>query len=155
MKLKLITFFSILMIMLQTGWAQSIKMRVCNKDGTVHVYSLNEIRKLTFGGITGINNPQISTVMKNLCMLKSCPNPFNSSTTISYSLAGDGITEIAIVDLNGKVIKTFPGGNQSSGEHTLTWDGTTSAGNKAQTGIYLCMVKFNNQLQSNKMLLIK
>jgi hypothetical protein len=154
MKLKLILIISIL-LMLHSGWAQSIQMRICNKDGTVHVYNLDEIRKLTFAGITGINDPQINTVIKNFYMLKSYPNPFNSSTTISYSLPGEGITEITIVDINGKVIKTFPGGHQSSGEQTLTWDGTTSDNNKALTGIYICIVKFNDQLLLNKMLLIK
>jgi hypothetical protein len=155
MKLKLISVISILLMIIHAGWAQSVKMQVCNKDGTVHVYHLDEIRKLTFAGTTGIHDLQISAVIKNFNLLKSYPNPFNNSTTISYKLPGDGMTEIAIVDLNGKVIKTFPGGNQSSGDHSLTWDGTTSTGEKAPTGIYICRFIFNDQLQSTKILLIK
>jgi hypothetical protein len=130
-------------------------MRICNKDGTVNIYNIDDIRKLTFSGITGINDPKFNTVIKNFNLLKTYPNPFRNSTSISYSLPNDGIVEISIVDLNGKVIKTYPGENQSPGEQTLTWDGTTSNNNKALPGIYICIVKFNDQLVSNKMLLIK
>ena len=155
MKLKLVFFITILLLMHNSGWAQSIQMRVCKKDGTVHVFNIEEIRKLTFAGTNGINDQQFNTIVKNFYLLKSYPNPFISSTTISYTLPTDETVEIAIVDLNGKIIQTLPGGNQSPGEHTLTWDGKSCTGQKVQSGIYFCKVKFNNQIQTNKMVIIK
>jgi len=153
---KLFPFITILLLVNIAGWAQSVQMRVCNKDGTVHVFNLDEVRKLTFAGVnSGIDDPKFNTVIKNFSLLKNHPNPFSKSTTVSYILQKEGPIEIMIVDLNGKVIKTLPAGNQSPGEHSLIWDGITNTGNKAQTGIYFCKVKFNNQIQTNKMILIK
>jgi hypothetical protein len=155
MKRKLILFITILLLSNYAGWAQSVQMRVCNKDGTVHVYNIDEIRKLTFAGVNAINDQKFTTVIKNFNLLKSYPNPFSNSTNISYTLPDEGAVEIAIIDLNGKVVKALPAESQSPGEHTLTWDGTSDTGKKVQPGIYFCTVKFNNQLQTNKMVLIK
>jgi hypothetical protein len=155
MKRKLILFIAMLLFCNLAGWAQSVQMRVCNKDGTVHVYNIDEIRKLTFAGINGINDPKFNAVIKNFNLLKSYPNPFNSSTTMTYVLEDTGPVKISIIDMNGKIIKSLPAESQSPGEHTLTWDGTNATGKKAQPGIYFCTVKFNNQLQTNKMVLIK
>ena len=130
-------------------------MRICNKDGTVHVYNIDEIRKLTFAGVNGINDPQFNTVIKNFNLLKSYPNPFSSSTTISYTLNDTGPVEIAIVDLSGKIIKTLPSEIQSPGDDTLNRTELTPLGKKCKPGIYFCTVKFNNQVQTNKMVLIK
>ena len=155
MKLKLIFFTTILLLMHNSGWAQSIQMRVCKKDGTVHVFNIEEIRKLTFSGANGINDQQFNTIVKNFYLLKSYPNPFKNSAIISYILPSEGSVEITIVDLKGNIIQTLPGGNQTPGEHTLTWDAITGTGNKAQPGIYFCKIRFNNQIQINKMVLIK
>jgi len=154
MKLKLVLFITILLLINNAGWAQSVQMRVCKKDGTVHVFNIEDIRKLTFAGTNGINDQQFNTIVKNFYLLKSYPNPFNISTTITYTLPTEGTVEITIVDLNGKIIQILPGGNQSPDEHTFIWDGKTDTGQKAQTGIYFCKVRFNNQIQTNKMIII-
>ena len=52
MKRKLILLISILLMLFQAGWAQTVQMRVCNKDGTVNLYDIDDIRKLTFAGLT-------------------------------------------------------------------------------------------------------
>jgi hypothetical protein len=155
MKRKLILFINILLLVNFAGWAQTVQMRVYNKDGTVHVYNIDEIRKLTFAGINGINDPKFNTVMKNFNLLKSYPNPFISSTTMTYVLEDSGPVRISIIDLNGKLIKSLPTEIKQAGEHTLFWDGTTASGERVKPGIYFCTVKFNNQLQTNKMVLNK
>ena len=147
MKLKFLSIIVILLLMDFSGWAQQTQMRVCKKDGTVDVFNIEEIRKLTFAGTNGINDPKINAVMKNFSLLKTFPNPFRSSTTITYLLPGEGAVEIVIIDLNGKIIQILPGGDQCPGGHTLTWDGNTNNGKKAQSGIYFCKVKFNHQVQ--------
>lgn len=155
MKLKLVFFIAILLVIIAAGWAQSVQMRVCKKDGTVQSFNIEDIRKITFAGTNGINDKQLNTIAKNFYLLKSYPNPFNNSATISYTLPSEGAVEITIVDLKGNIIRTLPRENQSPGERTLTWDGNTNTGQKAQIGIYFCKVKFNNEIQICKMLLIK
>ena len=154
MKLKLVFFITILLLMHNSGWAQSIQMRVCKKDGTVHVFNIEEIRKLTFADEVGFNEKQFNAVIKNFYLLKNYPNPFQSSTTISYTLPSEGTVEISVIDLFGKIVQTIPSGHQLPGEHFITWEGKTDNGQKVQTGIYFCKVRFNNQIQTNKMIII-
>jgi hypothetical protein len=137
-----------------TGWTQSIQMRLCKKDGTTIVYNIEDIRKLTFANIAGINDQQFTTLVKNFNLLKSYPNPFSATTTVSYTLPFEGVVDITIVDLKGNLIQRLPGGNQAPGEHTVTWDGKAATGLKAHTGLYFCKVRFNDQIQSNKIVFI-
>jgi len=155
MKLKFLSLITFLLIFYFAGLSQSIQMKVSTKDGKAHFFNIGEIRKLTFALPTGITDQRISTVIKNFNLLKCYPNPFNSSTTINYSLPINGTVEIKITDLNGRIIRIIPVGNQSPGEFAQTWDGMTDSGSRAHTGIYLCMVKFNNEIQTNKIILIK
>jgi len=133
----------------------SQEMKVYKTNGTVQVFNIAEISHLTFAGATGINELKFKMVVNNFYLLKNYPNPFNNATTISYILPDKGMVEVELVDLSGKVIKNFPAAIQEQGEQRLTWNCLTNTGNKAQPGIYFCLVKFNNQLQSNSMVLIK
>ena len=40
------------------------------------------------------------------------PNPFNPVTTISYSLATEGHTDLVILDISGRVVKSLVNGVQ-------------------------------------------
>jgi hypothetical protein len=153
MKSIFFVLITVLLFVYNDGLTQSIQMRIFKNDGTVKIYNIEDISKLTFLGTTGINDLKFNTVAKNFNVLKNYPNPFFNSTTIHYSLPSGGLVEIAIIDLNGKIIKKFQGCVQSPGEHELNWDGKNHIGNKVQPGIYLCNVKFNKQIQTIKIIL--
>lgn len=155
MKLKLVSTLTILFLFHIVGWSQSIQMRVCTNDGQVHVFSIDEIRMLTFGVPPNVNNQKFNAVIKNFSLLKCYPNPFNTSLAINYSLHIEGTVSVSINDLNGKAIRSMYEGSQSKGNYVLAWDGITNSGSRAQPGIYICTIKFNNQIQTNKIVLIK
>jgi len=67
----------------------------------------------------------------------SYPNPFNPSTTLSYSLPSTSNVKLEIYDVMGRLIKSFTTNSQSSGTHQVVWDGTNSNGIKVSTGIYI------------------
>ena len=136
-----------------SGYSQV--MRVYKTNGTVQVFNLAEISHLTFTGTNGINDLKFKMALNSFYLLKNYPNPFNNATIIRYVLPNKGMVEVVLVDLSGKVIKKFPATIQEPGEQQLTWDCLTNSGKKAPPGAYFCLVKFNNQLQSNKMVLIK
>lgn len=133
----------------------SQEMKVYKTNGTIQVFNIAEISHLTFTGTNGINDLKFKMALNSFYLLKNYPNPFNNVTRISYILPSKGMVEVVLVDLSGKVIKKFPATIQEPGEQQLTWDCLTSSGKKAPPGAYFCLVKFNDQLQSNKMVLIK
>ncbi|MHC4479298.1 MAG: FlgD immunoglobulin-like domain containing protein, partial [Planctomycetota bacterium] len=68
--------------------------------------------------------------------LSNYPNPFNSSTTISFSLREEGHAKLEIYDIQGRLVKTLIDGGMSAGASYVSWDGTDSGGRVVASGIY-------------------
>lgn len=72
------------------------------------------------------------------------PNPFSTSTTISFSLPLQGSPHgqsenisLKIYDLQGRLIRTLADEKMSEGKNVLTWDARDENGNEVSGGIYL------------------
>lgn len=78
------------------------------------------------------------------------PNPFNSIATINYSLPKESHLKISIHDLNGREVGMVYEGMHSAGNYSTVW----KAGNVA-SGIYICRIKANDNIQSTKMTLLR
>jgi hypothetical protein len=78
------------------------------------------------------------------------PNPFDLSTAISYRLPEDGFVSLKIYDAVGKEVAVLVNAEQSKGSYTVQYNAEDLT-----RGVYVCKLRFNNQVQSNKMFLIK
>jgi len=65
------------------------------------------------------------------------PNPFNPSTTISYTLERPSYVEMNIFDLTGRVVGKFAYENQSAGVHQITWHSKDQSGMVLSSGTYV------------------
>ena len=52
------------------------------------------------------------------------PNPFNPTTTISFSVPTYDFVSIKVYDINGGLVSTLVEDHFNQGTHSLTWDGT-------------------------------
>ncbi len=91
----------------------------------------------------------------NPFLLSNYPNPFNASTTISFSLPVTGDVRLEIYDIAGRLVKTLADGEMNSGEHIIAWDGTDKAGDSVASGIYFYSLASDNKIKTNRMLLLK
>ena len=90
--------------------------------------------------------------------LSNYPNPFNPSTTISFSLATENTegTEISIYNLKGQKIKTFSNLQITKSPNLqIVWDGTDQTGKPVTSEIYFAKLKSGDFEKSRKMLLLK
>lgn len=78
------------------------------------------------------------------------PNPFNPSTTISYTLPEDGKVSLKIFDVLGREVTMLVNQVASKGKHSVVWDGTNYA-----SGIYFYSITFKGETINKKMLLVK
>lgn len=84
------------------------------------------------------------------------PNPFNSNTQIQYSLPRATQVEVSIYNLLGQNVRTLYKGEQSRGNHTLSWDGKDYRGRDVGSGIYFYRLKTSDgATESRKMLFLK
>ena len=86
---------------------------------------------------------------------KIYPNPFNSRTTIEYTLSSKSKIAIDIYNLKGNKIKTLYSGIQNAGKQKISWKGLDQENKKVQTGIYFCVIKSGNKRRICKLTIIK
>ncbi len=78
------------------------------------------------------------------------PNPFNPVTTIRYDLADAVDIKLTIYNHLGQEIDKLFEGYQAAGRHQVTWHA-----NGQPSGLYFYKLKYKEQIQLGKMLLIK
>lgn len=83
------------------------------------------------------------------------PNPFSTSTCITYSLASQSKVNLKIFNLMGKEIIILKNQTEIPGSKTVDWDGKDSFGNPVDPGIYFYILMVGDKSQSRKMMLIK
>lgn len=88
-------------------------------------------------------------------LAKNYPNPFNLSTEIVFRLQQSGQVQLDVIDVTGRTIRTLVHTKMERGLHRTEWNGRDSSGRIASTGIYLCVLRTENRVYVNKMLLIK
>ena len=138
-----------------TVYSQTYYMNVWS-NGSVTSIPVEDIRKLTFSGVTSIEDGQTSeTVIKTFALLQNYPNPFNPSTTIEYQIPNTGDVEIKIYNINGELVKTLLVQQQTAGSYTVDWDGKNGYGQTVSSGMYIYRVVFGSSVLAKKMLLIK
>ncbi len=82
--------------------------------------------------------------------LQAAPNPFNPTTTISFSLPEAAYVELAVYNLSGRKVATLAEGMQSAGSHAAVFDGSSLS-----SGIYLYRLSSSGIAANGKMLLVK
>ncbi len=79
------------------------------------------------------------------------PNPFNTSTTITFNVAEPKHVYIAIYNCIGQRIRNLITAEyKETGQYTVVWDGRDDAGNSVSSGVYLCRF-WSNMLPSSAM----
>ncbi len=97
----------------------------------------------------GVAFPHVFAVGPNL------PNPFNPSTTISFTLPGAAAVVVRVYDVNGRIVRTLIDSPLAAGDHLAVWDGKDAAGRAAAAGIYYCRIEGGAQSATRAMVLVR
>ncbi len=87
--------------------------------------------------------------------LVAYPNPFNSSTVISYELPQSGMVELVIYNLLGQKVRTLMAEAKPAGDHHVQWDGRDDTEQAVPGGIYLCRLKAGGRSKLSTLVLIR
>lgn len=83
------------------------------------------------------------------------PNPFNPTTTISFTLAEAGPASLRIYNSKGQLVRQLANSEFFAGQHSLVWDGRDTAGRPVSSGLYFYRLSTKNYQQTRKMILMK
>ena len=95
--------------------------------------------------ITGIGDKQEQ--VKSLAGVRINPNPFDISTTLTYSLKDTREVHISVFDQQGKLIKILLDDTQTPGEYSIDVQGSG-----LESGVYLCLLRAGNEHVTYKMI---
>ncbi len=85
----------------------------------------------------------------------AAPNPLNPGTTIRFDLVREGRVDLAVYDLNGRLVRTLAGDVLPSGEHRAAWDGRDETGQTVASGVYLVRLRGSDFTSARRVLLVK
>jgi hypothetical protein len=98
---------------------------------------------------------RVQTRAHVLALHQNHPNPFNPSTTISFTLPKRSLTKLEIYNIEGKLVTTLVDGTLDEGFKQINWDATDSYGNPVSSGVYFYHLKAGGKVLTKKMVLLK
>jgi len=111
-------------------------------------YWINRSKTLySYTNLTGIEQP---VNIKVYDLSNNYPNPFNPTTTISYSVPEIGFVTLIVYDVLGNMVVILVNEEKSSGIYEIKWDASY-----ASSGIYFYRLKTGNFIKTKKMVLLK
>jgi hypothetical protein len=89
-------------------------------------------------------------VVRDYTLSQNSPNPFNPTTTITYTLSKANHVILAVYDAAGNLVKNLVDNFQWAGEHKLSFDASNLS-----SGVYFYRISVGDYASTKKMLLVK
>ncbi|MDD3235664.1 MAG: choice-of-anchor J domain-containing protein [Candidatus Cloacimonetes bacterium] len=156
--------FAAVLIQIYTETAgEEIAFSILKADGTELPISttISSQPQGSIGSYPSFLNLEIKTagdtpVAVPTSLLGCYPNPFNPSTTISFSIAQDNSpVSIEIFNLKGQKVSTLLNTQLSKGNHSIVWSGKDDSNHSVASGVYFIKMNADGYHKSMKALLSK
>ena len=140
------------------GSPNQVKLRFIASDpapnGSVVEAAVDDLVVLATSGTTGVEGPSAAAPVR-FTVGPSQPNPFNPSTTLTYTLPERTEVSVTVYDAAGRVVRELNRGVQTAGEHAISWDGRDGSGATMSSGVYHIRVEAAGQSGTQKIVLLK
>lgn len=107
-----------------------------------------QTKPLTITTLTAVDND--NALPASFALLENFPNPFNPTTTISYTIPAAAHVHLAVYDLAGQQVALLVDENRVAGEHTVRFDASGLS-----SGVYLSVLRSGDILRVRKMVLTR
>jgi hypothetical protein len=128
-------------------------------DGGQPTWRPDEVGPVVDQALANLLVPVVEVPGQGFAFDPAYPNPFNPSTTLSYTLAGDGSevgVRLDVLDLRGRVVRALVAEVQRSGLfYEVIWDGRNEYGHTVASGLYLANLTVEGQSQTRSLTLVK
>jgi hypothetical protein len=112
--------------------------------GVYYVYTISGVEAVS--GVPVASRPTIR---------RAFPNPFNPSTTIEFSVPRSGPVRVGVFDIHGKHVATLVNDTMGSGVYRVRWNGKSSTGADAASGVYYAQIQSSGGSGSGRLVLVK
>ena len=105
--------------------------------------------------LRGVDNDDEVIPATVTTLLGNYPNPFNPSTTISYSIKDPALVQIVIYNVKGQKIRSLVNQTQTNGKYSVVWNGKDDKNQPVGSGVYYYRMSAGKYISSRKMLLVE
>jgi hypothetical protein len=113
----------------------------------LYLYEIN-ISPIVINDITAIDEEV--DIPDGISISRVYPNPFNSSTTIRFTLPESQNMKLSIYDLLGRQVETLVDEEMQAGRHQVVWDAS-----EYSSGVYFYRIEAGDFAETKKMILLK
>jgi hypothetical protein len=122
------------------------------EPGVLYSYKLGIISD---GSEFYIGPVSVSGAPRTAHLSQNVPNPFRTSTSISFQLPAPSHVSLKIYDVGGRLVRTLKDRQEVAGYHELAWDRRDDAGRAVASGVYFCRLTTADYAQTRKMILVQ
>jgi len=125
---------------------------VNNKNGWILARS--GVYHTTNGGLPPVNS-EVQEIPTRFDLFQNHPNPFNSITTLKFSIDKASHVRLKIYNAMGQEVNELFHKEFGPGNYIVQWDGKNNFGQPVSSGLYFAKLVSTNQSKLKKMLLIR
>jgi len=128
-------------------WLESV-----DYNGAVELFGPVFVQAIGF--VEELEAPEI---IENYGLDQNYPNPFNPDTVISFSVSTESKATLKIYNVKGELVKTLFQNMflVEDRRYREVWNGKDGKGNSVSSGVYLALLKTDNEVFTKKMILQK
>jgi len=104
---------------------------------------------------TGLGMKNEPILPSGIFLYPNHPNPFNTMTSIQFSVPIGIPVRLDIYDLLGREVRSLIDETMQAGDHEDFWDGKNNFNEPVETGIYFFQLRVGKMRQIRKMVLLK
>ena len=86
---------------------------------------------------------------------RASPNPFNPSTTISFTLSQPGRVRLRIYDVSGRLVNTLADQFMGAGPQEVRWNATDKDGSSVSSGVYFYTLETPGRVMQSSVVVAK
>ncbi len=128
----------------------SATYQVCDKETPADCSNTVAVTFLNGVGAEGMESAAIAGLAETTGLQGAYPNPFNPTSTISYSLAESGPIELSVYNTLGQRVALLAEGIQDAGRHDVRFDASA-----LPSGVYIYTLRADGEMFTGRLMLVK
>jgi C1A family cysteine protease len=99
--------------------------------------------------------PDIEQPITRLQLRPPWPNPFRDETAIVFVAPADGVAEVSIYNVAGRLVRRLPAAQCVAGVNERVWDGKNNGGDDVASGVYFVRVEAGGETANGKVVVVR
>jgi subtilisin-like proprotein convertase family protein len=135
------------------NWTMFVSDNAGVDIGTLNSWGINDVQGYDCEEV--VDAPTGSAALR-FSLSQNEPNPLAQETSIRFSLSrGDLPTQLEIIDVSGRIVRTLVDGTVNAGEHVQVWDGKDNLGSPVGAGVYFYRLRQGDDVATRKLLTVR